>query len=692
MGALDRLMQFNAKSVDLTSDVFDVKTPEGAFFSLVHRHGFKLYEKDESGEVKYTELYYILKQDGNMCVNAIAGSGKTSSLVFKIIHDIVTGETMNVKSVPGGSLVRVVDRVWVCTFLNTGASELKDSIETWQRRLGYTQTADQVTCSTMDAEFKRCLNAMGVSVNIGEDSKLYGMLKKSVDACNITRSGYPLTKEDYRVIQTIVTYHRGRLDSKRYQHPSMADYGITPRILDMIVSQYAALRQAAGVMDFDEVMELLYRYLYVTPNANVQDFVASRYNYIYADEFQDTSQLQYAILKYYGRDCKKFLAIGDPSQCIYSFKGADSSIFVKDFINDFSPAKLTLSYNYRCPKNILDPVVPSIHKNWDSEDQKIIAFNEGGDFGVFEFQSTAKMLGFLTEELDKDLAAGNSVAILCRNNFDGIIPAVVLESGKSVNFSISGEGMTFDSPLPRKLLGVSSLFLEKSSPAVKNSLELICTSKERWGINQLIDTLKTNSRSVWDMPSEDLEYSVPSVAQMVKAVRGDFYVNGVRDKSLEIRALKHVYGFIYGTFAGDSLYCENARAYIDTILYLIESRNYKTVFEFAEDVDTLNDSLHARIKKKQVPIRIATVHEFKGKEADSVYIWNDVDGVFPSQKTNMDDEEAVNEERRVHYIACTRARKKGYILTRAGNVSMFVREMACHIQTSKLQVILNQKE
>ena len=79
-------------------------------------------------------------------------------------------------------------------------------------------------------------------------------------------------------------------------------------------------------------------------------------------------------------------------------------------------------------------------------------------------------------------------------------------------------------------------------------------------------------------------------------------------------------------------------------------------------------------------VNIITVHESKGKEYDSVYIWNDSEDVFPSIKCNIDDEEQLAEERRVHYIACTRAKKKSTILTMNGSVGMFVREMDCKVE------------
>lgn len=731
MSAFDRLQNYSAKrGLDEVSEVFNTKEPEGAFLERVHKEGYKMYfykyiSKDGSEiideeaynwlsdedrqkydkQLEFTELYHALTCASDQLINAIAGSGKTSMLIFKIMYDIVTGSAVTLQSIPNGTQVRVVNKMWVCTFLKSGATELELALTKWQRALGYSQTANQISFSTLDAEFKRCLNAMGVATPIGDGAKLHSLFCKAVDSCNITRSGESLSKEDYNIISSIVTYYRGRLDDKRYQHPSCADYDITPTVLDLLVRQFASLRNANGVMDFDEVQELLYKYLYITPNKSVQDFVANRYNFIYIDEFQDTSQMQYAILKFYARGrlwlnrsgnevsdasglytgeetLGKIVAVGDPSQCIYSFKGSDANIIVSEFDSDFRPINCTLSTNWRCPSNILNPIIPSIHMNSTSASQNINAHNKGGLFKVYSFSSYKNMLSQLKKDMEEDLNENLSVAILCRTNFDGMIPALALEADKKFDFGISGENMTLNSPLPRKLLGVSSLFTERSTPAVKNALSYFVPYGGGYQVKQLIDTLKMNNMSIWQIPEADLKYSAPDVYKMVMQFKPMFVTNGVRDKKLELDALRAIYFWLMvNTFKGDSAYCESARAYLETLVYIIDENDFESIYEFIEEVEFLNDKLNARIKKSKAPIQIATVHEFKGKERDSIYIWNDSDGVFPSSKCDIENQEQLEEERRVHYIACTRAKKKEHIYTLRDKVGMFVAEMDCSIES-----------
>lgn len=607
----------------------------------------------------------------------------TTSLIFKIMHDIVTGEIMKRQSLPNGNVVRVVDKVFVGTFLRSGALELQKKLASWQNGMGYTVTSSQINFGTLHAEFKRCLNTMGVATPMGSASVLNGLLRKAIDSCNITRGGDNLINEDYKIIESVVTYYRGRLDDKRYQHPSAGDYELTPTILDLLVKQYSSLKTSAGVMDFEDLQELLYRYLYVTPNPNVVNFVANRYNYIYLDEFQDTSQIQYAILKVYCRGCikgtdtptkGKIVVVGDVQQCIYSFRGSDINVMHKDFDNDFMPTHNSLSYNYRCPSNILKPVVDSIMLNPESGGIKIMSSAEGGTFRALGLRNTTQMLAQLEKDLETDIEAGRSVGVLCRTNYDGMIPALFMEMSGKYHFSISGEGMTLSSTLPRSLIKVAKLFTERSTPAIKTVLKMFVGYRDIWMVNKLCDTLKQNRLSIWNVNLNDLEYSCKPIYDLFSIIRK------IKEDSGDLVALRALYIWLMqNKYDGDSAYCEAARSCIEVLIYFIDNKELESVLEFEDELDALNDRLKARIGKNS-DIAIATVHEFKGKERDSIYIWNDSENVFPGSKVDLGDMEQVSEERRVHYIACTRARKKCHIYAKLGCEGMFLKEMNCDIE------------
>lgn len=737
------------KSVGSASGIFDTSTVEGAYYNAMQSKGYKLaivayklidkanetartpeyvtmsdydkmsvedkvkYKPDLEGDyaIKYTELYNALNAKGNQCIIAAAGAGKTTAIIAKLQHDIVTGECMTTCTVPSGMTVRVTNKVWVCTFLNSGAKELSEALKKWQAKLGYTNTANQVVFSTLDAEFKRCLESMGVAVTIGDTKTLNSALSNAIRRAHITRSdGGKLTKEDFRVIGGIVTYARTRLDDSKYDNPNASDYGLTKMILDTLIEFYADERRKRSIMDFEDLSELLYKYLYVEPNPAVQDVVANRYNYIYIDEFQDTSQIQYAILRFYARGklvenedgyegerdaCftgvktkGKIVVVGDPSQTIYSFRGSDSRVLVEDFPSDFNPVTTPLSVNWRCPENVLHPVINSIHKNADSKNQLIRSAKLGGKFYAYEFSTMASMIKQLEKDVVKDVQDDKTVAILCRTNYDGLVPALVLESKNLCNFSVTSEAMSLDSALPRSLINVANLFMNLSTKKVEDALNLLVPFYNRYEVKQLLGVLSnTQGRgkriSIWTMPIEDIRYSCPSLLTLVKDVRQVMFdEDGNKYPRADINGLKFIYEFmITNTFAKNTQYNDGAKTILRAFIDLIDLNNYATVREFVSDITLLNDKIKARVNKKSASVEIATVHEYKGKERDSVYIWNDVNGCFPSYKCNTDSETEVAEERRIHYIACTRAKERMHVYSIIGKRGMFANELDCKWST-----------
>ena len=609
----------------------------------------------------------------------------TTMMIFKIMHDIVTGEIMRNQELPNGNTVRVVDKVFVGTFLKSGAEELKQKLAQNQRAMGYTITAEGVSFGTLHAEFKRCLNAMGVATPIGSQSVLSGLLRKAINSCSITRQGQPLRQEDYKIIESVLMYYRGRLDEERYNHPSAGEYELTKPIIELLHNQYTNLKLAEGVMDFEDLQELLYKYLYVTPNENVKNFVANRYKYMYLDEFQDTSQIQYEILKAYCRGFKKdseapshgkIVVVGDVQQCIYSFRGSCIDVMYKYFNRDFDPVNNTLSLNYRCPSNILNPVVDSISMNLESKGVNIQAYNEGGDFHARGYASTTSMLKHIEDYLYTDLKDGMDIAILCRTNYDGMLPALYLEMLGKYNFSISSEAMSLNSALPKRLLRVGKLFTEKATPAVRDVLQMLVPYTFQWKVKKIVDVLKQNNLSIWTIDRQDLYYECEPLCEVIEMLES---VKAKHHDS-DVYALKFLYRYLaQNVFDGDSTYCEGARSCIAVLLNFLNMKKFARVADFLEEMEGLGERLEARIGKK-APIAIATVHEFKGKERDSVYIWNDSDGVFPTGKTDVNNYSLVSEERRVHYIACTRARKRLNIMCVYSKPSMFLQEMDCNIE------------
>lgn len=708
MSAFDRIQTYSSNAIRQSSsglenlgeklNKYDLSSPTQVFLAKLEAQGFNM-----------EELSQVLTCVDDQLVVSGAGSGKSTNLIFKVMYDLISGASTCKRQLPDGTFVTVPDKIWVSTFLHTGAEELKQKLGKWQYKLGYTVTTDSIEFSTLHAEFKRVLTAMGVNVKLCDNDRFSAnssssLLRKAINSLGILPLDRDhLIEDDYQAIEGIVTNYRNRLDETKYHDSNMMYYNLTPTVLDALVETFRQNRLKAGVMDFEDLQELLYKYLYVTPNKAVQDFVASRYKYIYLDEFQDTSQIQYAILKFYARGRlvfnketkagyeeeifdglykpfedmdKRIVALGDDDQCIYSWRGSDIRIISEWFERDFKPTVTQLTVNYRCPENILKPVIPSIEKNKFRHQKPLVSYSKGGEFNIYSSDDVFFMLEDMCKRITEDVEKGLSVAVICRTNYDGVLPALYLEMLHKFKFSVSGVNMTLNTALPKKLLAMTSLFTEMASPNVKNSLCTFVGRQSEWKVAQMVKTLKNDNQSIWNVDIQDVAYSCPEIFPLIKALRSMVLdEEGKRIRENEPSALKYLYGVLYDkVYSGDNSFCESARLFLSLFIKILEDNNFKSIFEFQETMEIFSDGLKAKVKADNVKVSIVTVHEFKGKERDSVYLWHDSEDNFPSKKCDTSSEVQLEEERRVHYIACTRARKKMTIYAR-GSMGMFAREL-----------------
>lgn len=634
------LMNYSAKSAEGVGTEVQPKKlkPSEKLLEDIKGFGFDL-----------TQLGEVLKVKGNQLIVSSAGSGKTTSTVFKIIYDLKSGRSTVLRNINGAS-IRTPDTIWVSTFLKTGADELKSAYRKWCSKLQVADMSQTIQFSTLHAEFKRALTSMGVPTNIISETENKKLLKKVLKYYHITnQKGKALNEEELSSLFGALTCTRNRLDAKRYDSDIYESLGVTGSIVDCILRDWKAERIIKDSVDFEDLQEILYDSIYVKKDKKVIDFVGSRYRFIYLDEFQDVSQIQYAVLKAYSVGAKQVVAIGDDDQTIYSWRGSDNSIITEKFSEDFVPVKSDLSVNFRCPENILNAIKPSIANNKKRFEKTLKSAESGGIVRVGGYPGYRQMVEALGEFVYDDVVNGRSVAVLCRVNSDGLMPALFFDKLDRCAYSVSGSNMTLDSYIGRLVMSIVKLFTEKFSPDVKRALGLL--SWDEYGVSKLMEVCRANRESFWTIPEEDLRYSCGDIAEKLISWR-DF-----RRNSGDVTALKLVLqDYRYNVFVKDNQFNDVVKSVLISIESLLDCFPYESAEEFQTELESINDRLKAREKKKGVPVKIATVHEFKGKEADSVYIWNDSEDVFP-YKRSCETEEEFEEERRIHYIAGTRAKK-----------------------------------
>lgn len=672
-----------------------------------------------------TEMEPVLKVPGFQAILACAGSGKTTTLKHKVNYGILTKELTEL--VPLASDVRrVLSPVLICTFSREAASELRSALVQSQQEMGIAGLDGGLTVKTLHAEFLDVLKALGLLShknlveNVGDNKR---WLRES-----LRDYGLSFNAEMLNDLMSALSFTRNVLDKKRrYSHPFYDDNNISPDVIDSVLDNWFDKRWSSGYLDFDDIQDILYKFLYDEKTIQVErDFVkntiASRYRAIFVDEFQDTSEKQFAILKAYFESVQKAVVIGDDDQLIYSWRGSDDNIFHK-FV-EFTGAEISyLSTNYRCPSAVVDSVVPSIERNRSRFEKSICAAREGGQVSLTEFPTFTAMRSALVDAVQADVAAGKSVAVLCRVNSDGLLPALAL-SHAGVQFSVSSPEMTLKSYMSQSMFSLVSLVRGKPSEQLVKALsQLVYVSRrEKPQVDAVVGQLQLCKLSLWQLLEQEQEQEQKSQQVLdqqqdsdVPQLQGDVLPEVVSDfrhtapvlyravfslfeeyretvgeavtlqelASAEVEFFRRILTSVRARYSRDTDYQLKARAVLDVLLSLLD--DFESLDDFVLHMRYLESDLSSRVVRgsssvsygsrrsqsvSRAAVQVATVHDFKGREVDLVYIWNDSMGVFPHKKSSD-----MQEERRLHYVAVTRARQSVQVLALQDQAGRFVHEM-----------------
>lgn len=614
------------------------------------------------------ELSKVLREDKTQLIVTGAGSGKTTAIILKALADLKTGKSVH-KVTTKGMTTYVTDKIWVSTFLKSGAEELQRTLNAKKQEMGIVADTSNFKFSTIHAEFKHALTDMGVPTPIIPfEGALKVIREVSKDFGLGASKGYP-TNAEIASIQTHISGARNRLDPTTYNHEDMEEVGLTTANLPYVIKMYRKKLQEYRVVDFDDLQDLLYQYAVneETRNVNVTNFLANRYDKIILDEFQDVSEIQYEILKVYARGCKSVVAVGDDDQAIYAWRGSNINIITKRFKEDFNPVMNVLSVNYRCPSNILNPIAKSIVLNENRHDKSLKSFKEGGELFCYGYSSTVEMARSLQEQIIEDAKEGRTVAVLSRTNGALLPLSVLLDYQTKFNYTIRGSLYDLKRIKFKRYWGMAYMFTENGGTRLVDNLKMLAPGEPKYKLKNFANALKTEGETIFSFPFQALRSISIELAEYVRYMQQ----SDIQD---EISALKATFEYLKADLVDSkgNLKSEENMSIIELLLMMIDESKSQTISDFLYEIDYRNSRLHGRAESTDLTIQLTTVHDFKGKEADSVYIWKDIDTMFPSERSAQSDFE---EERRVHYIAGTRAKKRSTILTIMGHESPFIKEM-----------------
>lgn len=568
-------------------------------------------------------------------VVAAAGTGKTTVLMLKLGYDSFNFESS--------------DRIWVTTFLRSGAKDLEDRLEA--SRLTYSLSfATQPAVSTMHAEYLKIVKATinpGVEIITPLKAKQYLIQAFSVsglemDEVYVSKIGALMGK----VLNTLNP--KDTINELEFER-----LGFTYNTFMESLNHYRKLKMDKNLYEFDDLQYLLYQHLCVFQTPYIIDFVKNRYNVFYIDEIQDISQIQFEILKVQTLYAKSIFAIGDDDQSIYGFRGSDSRLILTKIPSELGLQLTSLNLNRRVPSGILQKAKAIIELNTERYYKPIQAFKEGGDFWLNIAQSELTCSINIVEKVLTNVANGESVAVLGRVNRDVYQVLLLLDSLGFYNITYKGVRLPLKDKKVTSLLAMYNTFkgVEHNVLSYYHLLDLNPYDFSLHKMKTIVQQFKNSGYTLQNIPKAVLEYLFKGNTDLVEKV---IKMQKYEDKDF-LRLLKHI------CILDDT---DSVKQIILAILELYQVETFTQLETLLKGIALRIDGYLDEKNHRDKNIILSTIHSFKGFEADNVYITNVVKGNFPKQfKYETIQPNDLHEETCIFYIGLTRSKKKCELYT-----------------------------
>lgn len=576
----------------------------------------------------------VLYNDGPLLIIAGAGAGKTKTLTTKIAYLIEEG-------------LAAPYNILAITFTNKAAKEMRDRLY-----LLIGDEARKLQVSTFHSFGLKLLREnyelLGYDRNfvIMDSDDSLTVVKKIIKDLNYDPKIY-----NPKAIRNKISSCKNELISAHdYERYAVSDY---EQVIQKVYEKYEHKLKTNNSVDFDDLLILPIKLF--KEHIDVLEKYQDLYKYVLIDEYQDTNEAQYILTKMISEKNRKITCVGDDSQSIYSFRGANYKNIL-NFEKDYKDAKtILLEQNYRSTGNILDAANQVIKNNRDRKDKNLWTNKGPGDkikyYRAYNERDEAQYIIRKIKELVNRDVEYKDIAILYRTNAQS---RVVEEEMLKEN-------------LPYRVIGSFYFYSRKEIKDLIAYLRLIHNSKDNISLLRVINTpkrgigLKTIENltiradsegiSIYDAIESGKELEFKNTIEKLKSIAEDLTLTELIDKVLDASGMKK------------ELESEQTLESEVRLENLEEFKSITKAFEEKEGLISLEDflleiSLVSDVEEyKDDPNRISlmTVHSVKGLEFDHVFVIGMEEGLFPHMNSLMENG-ALEEERRLCYVAITRAR------------------------------------
>ncbi|MBU1046323.1 UvrD-helicase domain-containing protein [Patescibacteria group bacterium] len=592
----------------------------------------------------------VLHKTGPLLILAGAGAGKTRTITYRILHLIKQGIAP--------------ENILAVTFTNKAAKEMKERV----LELINQDKELNLPITFHNQPFIKTFHSLGVYIlreNFREVNipKNFSILDKN-DAQKIIKDivvSLDLDPKQYepKKILGLISRQKGKFITAstfedRISHSSQHGSEFLLKITAKVWKQYEETLQKESSLDFDDL--LLKTAVLLQTNKEVLEKYQNRWQQIHVDEYQDTNKVQYKIAQLLSKKHQNICVVGDADQNIYSWRGANIQNIL-NFEKDFKKAQtILLEENYRSSKNILNAANEIIQKNSQRQEKNLFTKNsEGEKIGIYLAYNEGDEANFVAQKcktlINEENVSPKEIAVLYRTNFQ----SRVLEEA------------FLNNNVPYQVLGTK--FFDRKE--IKDIIAYLKVSLNPQDLTSLKRTINTPARGIGKVTlakivtDQENELS-PTVKIKVQAYR-DVLSN--IQKNSETLKPSDLIKFIISESGVAEQYKRGTEDDLERLSNMKELVSLAVKYDsipLGEGLEKLLEEValtsdQDEMDKDTGAVKLMTIHAAKGLEFDNVFITGLEDGLFPSKMMAENSTERSEEERRLFYVALTRARKKLFL-------------------------------
>ena len=558
--------------------------------------------------------------DGPILLLAVPGSGKSTTLIARLGY-LVIGKGVSPET------------ILTMTYTVAATGEMKDR---FAKKFG-SQYADKMNFKTINAVCASIIRsyewyghkAFKLVSDEGEISKILTGIWLNV--CK----KYP-TESDIKELRMKITYVKNQMVPKKELDSVTVSSSDGTISIKELYEEYVRFMRDSSLMDFDD--QLVFSYQILKKNPKILKRFQDKYQYICVDEAQDTSFIQHRIIQMLAEKSRNIFMVGDEDQSIYGFRAAYPKALL-EFERTWKDAKvLFIETNYRSTPEIVGTSMDFIRQNKKRRDKKMKAFNpSGAKIDILWAKNRIQQFDMIA-----DIAhdATEPVTFLYRNN-DTALPIIDTLDRSGIPYKVRAvDSLFFTNIIYRDVMCIFRLALNPSDGEAFMQIYYKLGLYVKKAVAE--EAVAMGGNILFGLKNQVGKYTKGKLDSII----ADF-------KKIPNLAPANAIDLIYEMGYGDYLEQHGIDSFRLNIMRTLGVRE-KTIPEFIKRLEYLQKVIRAGSKTDNAKVLLSTIHSAKGLEYDNVVLVDVADGVFPSNSKDTD----IEEEKRLFYVAMTRARKK----------------------------------